>query len=316
MQVFLNTRLARPWSLAKSSTRPEHLKARAEDYPLRTVPDGALVLTAAADVQGNRIEVLVEGWGEGLEHWTVDHHIIWKDPAEQSAWTDLDVFLATQIRHASGAMLPITACAVDSGGHHTQEVYAFCGPRRRRNILAIKGHAKPGQPIIPNRPQAKEFTQRGQAAKYGVQVWMIGTDTAKTWLWNRWKFVSGPGAMHFSRDLPDEFYDQLCAEKPLVRWNKGHQRIEWIKNRADRNEALDLSVYGLFLAHYLGLHKKRPHEWLALRERIAPRQADIFNAPAVPESEQSLPQAPGPAPRHGLTLEQMIELARRNAAPR
>ncbi|MDF5937634.1 phage terminase large subunit family protein [Pseudomonas aeruginosa] len=29
-------------------------------------------MTAAVDTQHNRLEMLVMGWGEGLERWTVD----------------------------------------------------------------------------------------------------------------------------------------------------------------------------------------------------------------------------------------------------
>jgi phage terminase large subunit GpA-like protein len=296
MQVFYNTRLARVWDSAQERTQPQTLKARAEDYALRTVPEGPLVLTAAADVQGNRIEVLILGWGEGLERWVVDYQIVWGDPAELRTWETLDTVLRTPIRHVSGAEMTVAAAAVDTGGHFTQESYEFCGPRRRRNVLAIKGHAKPGQPIIPSRPSVREFNSRGKALKFGVQLWLIGTDTAKDWLYNRWKLAEGPGAMHFSSDLPDEFYDQLTAERKLVRWVKGHQRVEWIKAKAERNEALDLSVYNLFCAHYLGLHKKRPHEWEAMRAQIRPRTGDLFSAPPTAAQEKQEVQTPVPPP--------------------
>ncbi|MHB1098521.1 MAG: terminase gpA endonuclease subunit, partial [Burkholderiales bacterium] len=65
MQVFYNTRLAKCWNPAVESTRAEELMARAEDYRLRTVPREALILTAAVDVQGNRLEAKIVGWGEG-----------------------------------------------------------------------------------------------------------------------------------------------------------------------------------------------------------------------------------------------------------
>ena len=62
------------------------LQARAEPYKLCTVPRGALILTAGVDVQRNRWEITVYGWGRGLESWVVDVAVLEGNPAVDEEW--------------------------------------------------------------------------------------------------------------------------------------------------------------------------------------------------------------------------------------
>lgn len=280
MQVFYNTRLARVWDSAVEQTKSEVLQARAllEHYVLGTVPVGVLALTGAVDVQANRLEVMILGWGTGMERWVVDHLVIPGDPADDRTWALLDERLKVRYRHPCGVGMAVLAVGVDSGGHHTHEVYQFCRVRRWRNIFAIKGASKPGRPVIAQRPSLVDVTWRGQTERNGAELWQIGTDTAKDWIYNRYSFETGPGALHFAKDLPEDFFKQCVAERKVARYVKGYKRIEWVKGKADRNEALDLMVYNLAMAYYLGLHKYGEHDWDRLRQALA--QASLFDEPA------------------------------------
>ncbi len=274
MQVFYNTRLARVWDSAQEMTKASELQARAEDYRLGSAPTGVLMLTAAVDTQHNRLELLVIGWGEGMERWVVDQQVISGDPSDERTWLALDEKLKARYRHTSGVELAICATAIDSGGHHTDEVYQFCRLRRWRNVFAIKGASKPGRPVIAQRPSKVDVTRKGTTEKQGAELWMIGTDTAKDWIYNRYPLNDGPGAIHFSKDLPDDFYEQAVVERKIARYIRGRKRIEWVKGKADRNEALDLLVYNLAMAHYLGLHRHKEPEWARLRAAVS--QGNLF----------------------------------------
>ena len=298
MQVFYNTRLAKCWDNVKERTRPEELAARAELYGLRTVPDEVLVLVASVDVQDDRLELLIAGFGEGLERWVIDYQAIHGDPATDDPWQTLEEILKTPLRRSNGVNMPIRACAVDSGGHHTQDVYEFVRQRKYRLVFAVKGASKPGRPVLAQQPSKVDLNRRGRTEKGGAELWIVGTDTAKDWLHSRWKIASGPGGIHFSRDLPEDFYGQLCSERRLVRYVKGHKRYDWVKARGDRNEALDLCVYALAAAHRLGLHKWRENDWARERAKIDPLQSDLFHAPAAPAAPvaQGPRYTPAPAP--------------------
>lgn len=276
MIAFYNTRLARCWERAKEQTKYDELMNRAEEYKLGRVPAGGLKLTAAFDTQNDRLEMMVVAWGEGMECWIVDYQIIQGSPAEDATWQRADDLLKNRYRHAHGEMMSIDAAFLDSGGAHTQDVYNFTYTRRRRNIFAIKGASRPDRPILCAKPTIVDINWRGKTEKRGAQLWYIGTDTAKDYLASRWKRASGPGAVHFSQDLPEDYYKQLTAEYRTSGYKRGRKVSWWEKKQADRNEALDLMVYNLAAAYHLGLHKKTEGHWQSLRDKLNPPNRDLF----------------------------------------
>lgn len=304
MQVFYNTRLAKVWDSAQEQTKAEVLKERArrETYGLGSMAYRVLMLTASVDVQANRLELMVMGWGVGMERWVIDYQVIWGDPADERTWAVLDDKLKVRYPHPCGVDLGILATAVDSGGHHTDEVYQFCRLRRWRNIFAIKGASKPGRPVIAQRPSMVDVTWKGQTERNGAELWFVGTDTAKDWIYNRYPFEDGPGALHFANDLPDDFFEQCVAERKVARYVKGYKRIEWVKGKAERNEALDLMVYNLAMAHYLGLNRYKEHDWERIRQALA--QAGLFDEKLPPVERVALPAATQTSP-----VEQLPERA-------
>ncbi len=311
MIVFYNTRLARCWARSKESTRFDALMARAEDYRLGTVPMGGIMLTAAIDTQAYRLELKVVAWGEGMESWVVDYQVIHGSPGEDETWEKADALLKGRYRHASGAMLNISATFIDSGGGHTQDVYNFASSRKRRNIFAIKGHSRPNRPILSSKPSLVDITHRGKTQKHGAQLWFVGPDTAKDYLQARWARASGPGAVHFSTDLPESYYKGLTAEYRTFGYKRGSKVSWWEKKKGEANEPLDLMNYNLAAAYLLGLHKKNEHGWQSLRARLVPQVLDLFQqqeeaapddtaeatSPESPEVVQThAPVSTGPAP--------------------
>lgn len=288
MIAFYNTRLARCWARAKEQTKYDELMQRAEGFRLMTVPMGGLVLTAAIDTQNDRLEFKVVAWGEGLENWIVDYQIIIGDPSDNSTWDQADELLKSTYRHAGSQLLAIEAAFVDSGGSHTQEVYNFTARRRNRKIFAIKGASKENRPIICAKPTIVDINHRGKVEKRGAQLWFIGTDTAKDYLASRWKRTTGPGATHFSVDLPEDYYKQLTAEYRTTVIKRGRRVSVWEKKQNDRNEALDLMVYNLACAHFLGLHKRTEQQWQKLRDKLITPNFDMF---AQLEMEEALEKA-------------------------
>jgi phage terminase large subunit GpA-like protein len=286
-QVFSNTRLARSYDATESATPWQHLKQRAEPYPLRVVPRAALALTAAVDTQPNRLELMIVGWGPGLERWVVDYHVLWGSPSEDAVWQELDTILATPVQHAAGRYLGVEAAFIDSGGANTQDVYEYTRHRKHRRIFAIKGASKPNRPIVSGKPSKVDVNWRGRTERQGAELWFIGTDVAKDWIYSRYKLANGPGALHFSVDLEDDFYKGATAESKITKFRRGFPYSEWVKPNGARNEPLDLLVYNLAVAHYLGLNKKRDADWDRMRQKVDPLTGDLFTAaPPAGEAHQ------------------------------
>lgn len=285
MQVFYNTRLARCWSVTSTRVKPTELMAKAEHYPVGKAPARALIVTAFVDVQGYRLEAQVCGWGPGptgLECWVLSTHVLLGDPTLPDVWGELDQLLTTPVRHASGAALTIEAIGIDSGdGDSTSEVYEFCRTRRRRfvggrmqRVVPTKGASSPRKPIIANKPSKQDYTYRGRAALGGVELWMIGTDTAKDWIFNRFA-LEGRVAIHTCSEFPLGFYEQVLSEAKVTEWVKGRKRQRYAPiAKGIRNEQLDMLVGNLAMANFLGLHTHTAERWERIGDGL--RQQDLL----------------------------------------
>lgn len=293
MKVFINTRLAEVWKEAGEQYDAHDLQKRAEPYELGTVPAGVLILTASADVQGNRIEVELDGWSRGEENWTCDYVVFWGEPADLLSRKDarLDEYLRRTFTNVHGHDLRIAAVAIDSGGHHTADVYMFCRGLRHRHVFAVKGASVANRPIL-SKPTAVDIDYRGTKIKGGGQVWSVGTDTAKELIYGRLKVgVPGPGYMHFSNELAGEYYKGLTAERLVTRYKRGRARREWVLPPGQRNEPLDLKVYNVAAAQYAGLFRMKAAQWDKLERQYGP---SLFTQP-IPTQQQPPPPAASPA---------------------
>lgn len=299
MQVFYNTRLGLSYKNSESTTTAEQLRRCAGNYPLRVLPDAALVATLAVDTQPNRLEVQIEAWGPGMEHWVIDYIVLNGSPTESadvpgSVWQRLDEIRRTPLLHVSGRPIMLSAYGIDSAGHNTQDVYNYGQARRALNCVVLHGSSRPNRPIMGSAPSKVDIDWGGEKVKGGVELWTVGTDVAKDWLSNRMHLADGAGAMHFHENLPPEWFDMMVAEQPRTKWRKGRPVREWVKPNGARNEAWDVSVYNLALAHQLGLHKWSAMDWKCLREKLIPPNLDLFAV--APQPAPVLDPVPAPAP--------------------
>jgi phage terminase large subunit GpA-like protein len=139
---------------------------------------------------------------------------------------------------------------------------------------------------------------KGTRIKNGVQLWHVGTDTAKERFYKRLELEErGAGYHHFPRGLPDEYFEQLAAEKLIRRKVRGMEKHEWVKTR-ERNEALDLKILCYAAAIYAGLQRTN---WDMLESVINPTQQDMFarkntSLPAAMPAAGGAVSAPPPEP--------------------
>lgn len=89
LKTFVNTILGETFEDVHE--RIDNLSQRKEAY-LAEVPADAMVLTCGVDIQGNRLEALVMGWGLGERSWTIELAIIMGSPAQPFVWDQLENF--------------------------------------------------------------------------------------------------------------------------------------------------------------------------------------------------------------------------------
>ena len=236
LRVFVNTVLAESWEDSEGDEIATHeliSRAKKFDSPL---PDSSIgVLCASADVQADRIEVLVNGYSKD-QTWIVAFQIFYGSPTNQSLWNEVEEFLRSSFPHPSGKDLRITRTFIDSG-YETGAVYQFVKRLESSGVRAIKGvgglnRAECGRP------------QKNNSAN--CNVFPLGVDTSKTQILARLKIEddNASGYIHFPDFLDEEFFLQLSSEKLVKRYVKGIPKFEF-KRLRPRNEALDLMVYNL-----------------------------------------------------------------------
>ena len=273
LRVFVNTFLAETWEDAGETVGDIRFDDREEEFG-SNIPDDIVVITAGIDVQDDRLELELVGWGRDEESWSLDYKTLYGDPSTPHLWNDLDNILKASYTTESGRSLGIRAACVDSGGHYTQAVYNFVRPREGRRIFAIKGMAGEQRPLV-GRPSKNNIGK--------IKLFTVGTFPIKELIFSRLKIQSeGAGYCHFPAGRSDEYYQQLAnSEKIVTKYQKGFPRREFVKTRT-RNEALDCRVYAYAALCILSLNIN------AVADRVV-------NAPE-PETEPQ-PQQPNPLAR-------------------
>ncbi len=237
LKTFTNTALAETWDADQEGEGVEQhiLQQRCEKY--RYAPNGVLFLTCGVDVQNDRVEGEIIGWGRQYESWSVDYFVIHGNPALPEIWNQLQEKLQTKITHESGVKMGVLTTCIDSGGHYTDEVYKFCTRiRQGLRVFAVKGASQMGKILVSTPTNNNRFR---------VKLFMVATDTAKELIYSRLKIDKpGPGYCHFPAHYDDEYFKQLTSEKFVQSFEKGRTKYLWKKMRP-RNEALDCRVYNL-----------------------------------------------------------------------
>ena len=238
LQTWINTSLGETWEEKGETVEAAGLLGRREAYTGQSLPEGVRLLTVGTDVQDDRLESTVWGWGVDEEAWRAEHIVLRGDPGSLALWAEHDDILKRRYRTQDGRELVIEACAIDSGGHFTEQVYRYCAARKRFRVWAIKGVGGNGRLAWPKK------ASRG--LKVHVDLWPIGVDTIKDVIYGRLKKCTepGPGYMHFDAKTDEDWFEQLTSETVVWRMVQGRKVRQWKPKRAGvRQEALDTTVY-------------------------------------------------------------------------
>ena len=275
IKTFKNTELGETWVEEGEAPDWQRLVERREDYKVGSVPEGGLLLVGGADVQKDRIEASVWAFGRGKESWLIEHRVLMGDTARDAVWKRLAEMLTESWTHTSGAALPLTCFAIDTG-FATQEAYAFVRACRDARVMAVKGVAR-GAALIGT-PTAVDMTQGGKKLRRGIKVFAVAGGIAKLEFYNNLKkapdlaedglTIRYPiGFVHLPK-VDAEFIQQLCAEQLITRRNRnGFPVREWQKMR-ERNEALDCYVYARAAAAAAGLDRFEERHWRELERQL------------------------------------------------
>lgn len=261
MKVFVNTILAETSKESGDVPPWENLYNRREDYKLNKPNNSVYFITIGVDVQKDRLELHVMGWGKQKIAYSIDYRVLVGDTSGNEVWDDLAKVVNETWEREDGLQVPMARMAVDSG-YNTSKVYEFCRRFDTTKVIPIKG--KDGLGVMVAAPRQVDTTSAGK--KIGkVKVWNVGVSLIKSELYGLFKLekvngVAPPGYLHFPQ-YAEQFFRGLTAEQ-LIRTmdKKGFAKYEWIK-KYHFNEALDTTVYARAAASVIGMDRMQDHHF-------------------------------------------------------
>lgn len=294
MKVFTNTSLGLPWE--EKGESPEHKKihSRREVFNAQ-VPKGVLFLTCGVDVQKDRVELQIIGWGRNRERWPIDTRVLNGRPEDPEVWEELDKVLYEQFEHESGSLLMIRAMAIDSG-YATTDVYSWARKHPSNRVIVVKGVET--QQSILSAAKNIDVRKDGKKINRGLKIWTVGTDLAKSELYGQLKIEkpseselmeSGgkfpSGYIHFPMHFEEDYFIQLTAEALVPRTIRGFTKYVWVK-LIPRNEALDTFVYARAAASFCGMDRFKERNWTDLEQSLLDSKPVEQTDPSDQKTEQ------------------------------
>ena len=237
MKAFTNTALAETWEEKSEKLDFQDIAERREEYNCE-VPEDVRVLTAGVDVQEDRLEIEVVGWGAEEESWGITYKQLMGNPTELDVWGQLDNLLDKEFEYKSGEKIKVLCTCIDTG-YKTNEVYQYLKPREHRRIFGVKGQGGDGKGFVSNLSRNNRFR---------VALFVLGVNTGKETIVSRLKIKEkGPRYMHFpleaDKGYSETYFKGLTAEKKITTWVKGIKKTEWKLKGTNRNEPMDIRNY-------------------------------------------------------------------------
>ena len=289
LRAFFNTGLGLLYRDQSAETVKSALVARAVPYCADgswQVPQQVGVLTAGVDIQHDRAEIVVRGWGVGEESWLIARTVLRGDAFQPSFWTQLEEWRTRkQWRHESGATLSIRALCIDAGdGAVAKSVYEYAAPRLGAGVFAVKGHGSPTAPMTPTKPTK---------VKPG-RLYLLGVHAIMERLYRRLGMTApGPGYLHLNEyagehppdGVPADFVEQLTSMER--KRDEKTRRYRYVARKGVRNEVADAETYA-YAALLLGP---------VPRDLLAQAVAQVNAQGAAERARAATPAAVAPSPK-------------------
>jgi phage terminase large subunit GpA-like protein len=211
------------------------------EYYEKVVPAAVRVLTVGVDIQKDRIELEIIAWALGLESWSMMYKVLLGDTLYKPVWAELDKVLLQSWPREDGAVLVPARTGLDTG-YRTDQCYDFI--RSRQNyVSAVKGAKEADQPIVD------KYTKKDKGRIY---LHTVGTEQTKDMIYSYLELSEpGPGFMHFNQEHDEDYFNGLNSEYAV--FERGARRYKK-KLGVERNEPLDVRVYGTAALHLLMKH--------------------------------------------------------------
>lgn len=250
LQVFWNTILGLPFEdrLNLPPIEKVALKYSKSGYSSGQTPPNfePLVFVGGADVQGDRIEAQIFGFGRVKNGEKVSNKVACSVVYEtfmgdtsdtgNPPWLQLEDFIGMTVNGKN-----IMSFCIDAG-YHTETAYSFVSGYQT-GVYAVMGSG--------NTIRKSQVFQKFPVKNFPIERADLNTDFLKSEIMNSIMKNIGengfipPGYIFFPEDYPESFYKGLISERKVTEKDKnGYTRHVWkTLSSARRNEELDTTVY-------------------------------------------------------------------------
>lgn len=280
MTSFYNTILAEQYHSESSTPDWQRLynSAQSSEWNLGEVPEDCLFLTSGSDVQIDRIETYVYGWGKGLRGKLVDIRIFrcgdgettkdinaqcykdWYEEIYKGAWRRTDGLRMTTIANAMDRNYQ--TATVNAFWERVNDSKRFILVRGDDTMESPLSTMKKDRPSFSKSERSKSLNKQRESGVY--YYYLVGSSYLKHELYHAIKTEDNKdhtvnGLYFFPKDISEETCKQICSEV-FIDPDERHKHGYWKKLR-ERNEGLDCTNYATACVYYLGAYKFSNEEW-------------------------------------------------------
>ena len=272
LKTFINTVLGETWKDKGEAPEWKKLYLRRDTYEMNALPNGVCFLTAGVDIQADRIECELVGWGRNKISWSIDYRVFYGDISsiDNAPWIQLHSMLGELWKTANGSDLAIKLMAVDSGWN-TQTVYSWVRQFPISKVIAVKG--KDFMSTVLAQPKTVDIKLKNKKTKRrALKLFTIGVSIIKQELYGWLKLdqptenESTPYGFCYFPQYDEDHFKRLTSETLEIKWVKGKKKYEWVAN--GRNEQLDCRVYARAAASLVGMDRYKDAQWTRLETEV------------------------------------------------
>jgi phage terminase large subunit GpA-like protein len=287
LKGFANTVLGETWQTRGDAPDWDHVYQQRDGYTSGAVPAGALILFAGVDVQKDRLEIGVWGFGRNRQRWLIEHRVLLGQTNRPEVWSDLEAMFSETWRHESGVEMSVRDWGIDSGAF-SPEVGAFVRNQQGRgNIHAVDGHDRYDAAFMG--VGGLDLTIKGKKLRRGLKTLKIGVSYCKQEIVSQLALKKAedgaypPGFVHLPSDVTEDGVKQLTSESLVTARVKGRLKREWQVIEGRRNEWLDCANYARGLAAMRGWDRWRDARFTEIEALLhIEREPDGQDHPAAP----------------------------------
>ena len=251
---FVNDVCAEASESIIATPQPHRLMARRETWRTddKHIPVDVSFLVLTCDVQGDRLEASLVGWGQDVQSWVLRYWTFEGDTAnsESVCWINLANVLEADYERADGFTMHPVVTFVDAG-YHTNEARQFCAQYQWRN-----GSVNGVYPIFGRDENiARGKSYKVEPSDYGAPSIIVNDQHFKkaVYYYLGVESANEKGYIHFPADFSERYFEGLTSEVMTEETDKrtGKRRAKITNTKKKRNEPLDLMKMAYGALYYM-----------------------------------------------------------------